>query len=87
MPIAGLVCMVCQTENLLALQYTVYSEIPFSRNSYHGETSYLQCIANQLIGFNRHSKFNPRRAGLFENYMWGREVHWAQSAVASKDLV
>ena len=63
--IAGLVCMVCETQNLLTLQYTVHLKIPFSRNSYHTETSHLQCISNQLNGFNRHSKFNPTRAGFF----------------------
>ena len=62
---ADLVCMVCETQNLLTLQYTVHSKIPFSRNSYHTETSHLQCIANQLNGFNRYSKFNPTRAGFF----------------------
>ena len=63
--IAGLVCKVCETQNLLTLQYTVHSKIPFSRNPSHTETSHLQCIANQLNGFNRHSKFNPTRAGDF----------------------
>ena len=48
--IAGLVCMVCETQNLLTLQYTVYSEIPFSRNLYHTESSHFQCNANQLNG-------------------------------------
>ena len=62
--IAGLVCTVCETQNLLTLQYTVYSEIPFSRTLYHTETSHLQCYANQLNGFNRHLKFNPTRGGL-----------------------
>ena len=37
----GFVCMVCETQNLLTLQYTVYSEIPFSRNLYQTETSHL----------------------------------------------
>ena len=32
--IAGLVCMVWETENLMTSQYTVYSEIPFNRNLY-----------------------------------------------------
>ena len=63
--ITGLVCMVCKTQNLLILQYTVFSEIRFSRSLYHTETSHLQCNANQFIGFNRHSKLNPKRAGLF----------------------
>ena len=63
--IAGLVCMVYETQNLLTLQYAVYLKIPFSRNSYHTETSHLQCIANQLNGFNIHWKFNLIRAGLF----------------------
>ena len=71
--IAGLVCMVCETQNLLTLQYKVYSGIPFSRNLYHTETSHLQCNANQLNGFNRHSNFNPTRVGLFEV---GGGVHW-----------
>ena len=62
---AGLVCTVCETQNFLTLQYTVYSKIPFSRNSYHTETNHLQCIANQLNGFNRHQKFNLERAELF----------------------
>ena len=64
--IAGLVCLVCETRNLLTLQYTAHSKIPFGRNSYHTETSHLKCIANQLNSFNRHSNFNPTRAGLFE---------------------
>ena len=63
--IAGLVCMVYETQNLLTLQYAVYLKIPFSRNPYHTETSHLQCIANQLNGFNIHWKFNLIRAGLF----------------------
>ena len=63
--IASLVCIVCETQNLLTLQFTVYSDIPFSRNSYHTETSHLQCIANQVNDFNRHSKFDPARVGLF----------------------
>ena len=64
--IAGLVCMVCETQNLLTLQYKVYSKkIPLSRNSYHRESSHFQCIANQLSGFNTYSKFNSTRTGLF----------------------
>ena len=39
--IVGFVCMVCETQNLLTLQYMVYLEIPFSRNLYHTETSHL----------------------------------------------
>ena len=61
----GFVCMVCETQNLLNLQYTVYSEIPFSRNLHQTETSHLQCNANQLNGFNSRSMFNPTRVGLF----------------------
>ena len=38
--------MVCETQNLLTLQYTVYSEIPFNRNLYHMEIS--QVIYNLL---------------------------------------
>ena len=57
--IEHLIALVCETQNLLALQYTVYSEIPFRRNLYHRETSHLQCNANQLNGVNRHSKFDP----------------------------
>ena len=37
----GFVSMVCETQNLLILQYTVYSEIAFSRNLYQTETSHL----------------------------------------------
>ena len=44
--IEHLIALVCETQNLLALQYTVYSEIPFRRNLYHRETSHLQCNAN-----------------------------------------
>ena len=39
--IVGLVCMVCETRNLLTLQYTVYLEVPFSRYLYHTETSHF----------------------------------------------
>ena len=39
--------MVCETQNLLTLQYTVYSEIAFRRELYHTETSHLQCNTNQ----------------------------------------
>ena len=42
--IAGLVCIVCKTQNFLTLQYTVYSEIPFSRNLYYTETSHLHTM-------------------------------------------
>ena len=35
------VCMICETQNLLTLQHTVYSEIPFRRNLYQTETSHL----------------------------------------------
>ena len=38
--------MVCETQNLLTSQYTVYSEIPFNRNLYHMETS--QVISNPM---------------------------------------
>ena len=38
--------MVCETQNLLTLQYTVYSEIPINRNLYHMEIS--QVIYNLL---------------------------------------
>ena len=38
--------MVCETQNLLTSQYTVYSEIPFNRNLYHMETS--QVIYNSM---------------------------------------
>ena len=61
--------MVCETQNLLTLQYTVYSKIPFSKNSYHAETNHLQCIANQLNGFNRDSKFSPTRVGLLRVFL------------------
>ena len=39
--IVGFSCMICETQNLLTLQYTVYSEIPFRRKLYHTETSHL----------------------------------------------
>ena len=69
--------MVSETQNLLTLQYTVHSKIPFNRNSHHTETSHLQCIANQLNGFNRHSKFNPTRSEHFLGLIgWG--VHWTR---------
>ena len=63
--ITGLVCMVCETQNLFTLQCTVYSKIPFNRNLCHTEISHLQCNANQLNGLNRHSNFNLTRAELF----------------------
>ena len=37
--IASLVCKVCETQNFLTSQYTVYLEISFNRNLYHTETS------------------------------------------------
>ena len=63
--------MVCETQNLLTLQYTVDSKITFSRNSYHIETSHLQGIANQLNGFNRHSKFNDNGWTILILISWG----------------
>ena len=56
--------MVCETQNLLTSQYTVFSEKPFNRNLCHIETSQV-INANQWNGFNRHLKFNPKRTGLF----------------------
>ena len=63
--IPDLVCMACETQNLLTSQYILSSEIPSSRNLYHTETTRLQCSASQLNSFKRHSKFNSIRAGLF----------------------
>ena len=40
--------MVRKTENLLTSQYTIYSEIPFTRNLYHKETSQVICISMQI---------------------------------------
>ena len=62
--IVGFSC-ICETQNLLTLQYTVYSEIPFRIKLSHKETSHLQCNANQLNGFNRRSRFYTIRVGLF----------------------
>ena len=47
--IAGLVCMVCETQNLLTSQYAVYSEIPLNRNLYHIETSQAIYKPMQII--------------------------------------
>ena len=71
--IVGFSCIVCETQNLLTLQYTVYSEIPFRRKFYHTETRRLQYNANQLNGFNRRSRFNATRVGLFFGLIgeWG----------------
>ena len=69
--IVGFSCMVCETQNLLTLQYTVYSEIPLRRKLYHTETSHLQCNANQLNGFNRRSRFYTIRVGLFFRLIGG----------------
>ena len=44
--IAGSLCMVCEIQNLLTLQYSVYLEIPFNRNVFHIETS--QVIYNPM---------------------------------------
>ena len=63
--------MVCETQNLLTLQYTVYSEIPFRRKLYHTETSHFQCNANQLNGFNRRLTFNETRVELFLRLIGG----------------
>ena len=38
-----LVCMVCETQNLLTSQYIVYSEIPFNRKLYHTEINQVIC--------------------------------------------
>ena len=69
----GLSCMVCETQNLLTLQYIVYSEIPFRRKFYHTEISRLQYNANQLNGFIRRSRFNVTRVGPFFGLIgeWG----------------
>ena len=69
--IVGFSCMVCETQNLLTLQYTVYSEIPFRRKLYHTETIHLQCNASQLNSFNRRSRFNTTRVGLFFRLIGG----------------
>ena len=69
--IVGFSCMVCETQNLLTLQYAVYSEIPFRGKFYHTESGHLQCNANQLNGFNRRSGFNARRVGLFFRLIGG----------------
>ena len=45
--VAGLVCSVCETENILTSQYTVYSEIPFNRDLYHTETNQVIWIPMQ----------------------------------------
>ena len=63
--IVGFSCIVCETQNLLTLQYTVYSETPFRRKLYHTEAIHLQRNASQLNSFNRHSRFNTTRIGLF----------------------
>ena len=63
--IVGFSCVVCETQSLLTLQYTVYSEIPFWRKLYHTETSHLQYNVNRLNSFNRRSGFNATRVGLF----------------------
>ena len=63
--------MVCETQNLLTLEYTVYSEIPFRRKLYHTETSHFQCNANQLNGFNRRLTFNETRVELFLRLIGG----------------
>ena len=63
--IVGFSCIVCETQNLLTLQYTVYSEIPFRRKLYHTEIIHLQCNANQLNNFNSRSRFNATKVELF----------------------
>ena len=69
--IVGFSCIVCETQNLLTLQYTVYSEIPFRRKLYHTETIHLQWNASQLNSFNRPSRFNTARVGLFFRLIGG----------------
>ena len=49
--IVGFSCMVCETQNLLTLQYAVYSEIPFRGKFYHTESGHLQCNVTQLNSF------------------------------------
>ena len=57
-------------------QHIGYSKIPFNTNLHQIESS-LQCIANQLNGFNRHLKFNPTRSEHFLGLIgWG--IHWTR---------